>query len=85
MIQDPKLWYGIGILYDRYGSFEHAQEAFLAVLRMEPNFEKANEIYYRLALIYKQEAKYDSALAVPRSNLVSQVRSAEPACTRYRA
>jgi general transcriptional corepressor CYC8 len=26
--QEPKLWYGIGILYDRYGSLEHAEEAF---------------------------------------------------------
>lgn len=34
--QEPKLWYGIGILYDRYGSLEHAEEAFSSVLRMEP-------------------------------------------------
>lgn len=31
---DPKLWYGIGILYDRYGSLDHAEEAFSSVLRM---------------------------------------------------
>lgn len=31
---DPKLWYGIGILYDRYGSLDHAEEAFASVLRM---------------------------------------------------
>lgn len=24
--KDPNLWCGIGILYDRYGSFEHAIE-----------------------------------------------------------
>lgn len=35
--KDPKLWYGIGILYDRYGSIEHAEEAFSSVLRMEPS------------------------------------------------
>lgn len=35
--QEPKLWYGIGILYDRYGSFEHAEEAFSSVLRMDPS------------------------------------------------
>ena len=23
--EDPKLWYGIGILYDRYGSLDHAE------------------------------------------------------------
>ena len=34
---DPKLWYGIGILYDRYGSMEHAEEAFASVLKMDPS------------------------------------------------
>ena len=33
-LKDPNLWYGIGILYDRYGSYEHAEEAFSAVLKM---------------------------------------------------
>ena len=33
--EDPKLWYGIGILYDRYGSLDHAEEAFASVLRMD--------------------------------------------------
>ncbi len=64
MIQDPNLWYGIGILYDRYGSFEHAEEAFTAVLKMDPNFEKTNEIYFRLGIIYKQQLKHDQALEV---------------------
>eukprot|EP01114_Cavostelium_apophysatum_P002663 TRINITY_DN1235_c0_g1_i4.p1 TRINITY_DN1235_c0_g1~~TRINITY_DN1235_c0_g1_i4.p1 ORF type:complete len:677 (-),score=191.42 TRINITY_DN1235_c0_g1_i4:966-2996(-) len=60
--KDPNLWYGIGILYDRYGSFEHAEEAFTAVLKMDPKFEKSNEIYFRLGIIYKQQLKYDQAL-----------------------
>ncbi|ORX97319.1 TPR-like protein [Basidiobolus meristosporus CBS 931.73] len=60
--KEPKLWYGIGILYDRYQSLEHAEEAFTAVLRMDPKFEKANEIYFRLGIIYKQQQKYDLSL-----------------------
>lgn len=60
--KDSKLWYGIGILYDRYGSLEHAEEAFSSVLRMEPHFEKANEIYFRLGIIYKQQHKYPASL-----------------------
>ncbi|TGZ84967.1 TPR-like protein [Ascodesmis nigricans] len=60
--KEPKLWYGIGILYDRYGSLEHAEEAFSQVMRMEPNFEKANEIYFRLGIIYKQQQKYQQSL-----------------------
>ncbi|KAJ3103184.1 hypothetical protein HDU97_010317 [Phlyctochytrium planicorne] len=61
--KEPKLWYGIGILYDRYGSYEHAEEAFSAVIRMEPKFDKANEIYFRLGIIYKQQGKYDLSLS----------------------
>ncbi|CAG8438268.1 3697_t:CDS:10 [Scutellospora calospora] len=60
--KEPKLWYGIGILYDRYGSLDHAEEAFSQVMMMEPKFEKANEIYFRLGIIYKQQQKYDQSL-----------------------
>ena len=70
LFQEPKLWYGIGILYDRYGSLEHAEEAFSQVMRMEPNFEKANEIYFRLGIIYKQQQKFQSSLEVTISPLL---------------
>lgn len=60
--KEPKLWYGIGILYDRYGSLEHAEEAFSSVLRMDPAFEKSNEIYFRLGIIYKTQGSLDKAL-----------------------
>lgn len=62
--KEPKLWYGIGILYDRYGSLEHAEEAFSQVMQMDPAFEKANEIYFRLGIIYKQQQKYAQSLEV---------------------
>lgn len=58
----PRLWHGIGILYDRYGSLEYAEEAFVRVLDLDPNFEKSNEIYFRLGIIYKHQAKYQNAL-----------------------
>jgi tetratricopeptide (TPR) repeat protein len=60
--KEPKLWYGIGILYDRYGSFEHAEDAFTAVIEMDPQFEKSNEIYFRLGIIYKQQEKFDNSM-----------------------
>jgi len=66
-MQEPKLWYGIGILYDRWGSLEHAEEAFSQVMQMQPDFEKANEIYFRLGIIYKQQQKYGQSLEVSRS------------------
>ena len=64
------MWYGIGILYDRYGSLEHAEEAFSQVMNMQPDFEKANEIYFRLGIIYKQQQKYDQSLEVGNESLL---------------
>lgn len=58
----PKLWHGIGILYDRYGSLDYAEEAFAKVLELDPHFEKANEIYFRLGIIYKHRGKWSQAL-----------------------
>lgn len=62
--EDPKLWYGIGILYDRYGSLDHAEEAFTSVLRMckDLDFDKENEILFRLGIIYKQQGKFAESL-----------------------
>lgn len=58
------LWYGIGILYDRYGSYDYAEEAFSQVMTIQPDFEKANEIYFRLGIIYKQQSKFNQSLDV---------------------
>jgi glucose repression mediator protein len=60
--KDPMLWYGIGILYDRYGSYDYAEEAFSQVMNIQPDFEKANEIYFRLGIIYKQQNKWNQSL-----------------------
>lgn len=68
------MWYGIGILYDRYGSLEHAEEAFSQVMHMQPDFEKANEIYFRLGIIYKQQQKYEQSLDVGQSFQTSRLR-----------
>lgn len=42
-LQDARLWYGIGLLYDCYGSYGYAIEAFNACLKMDPNFELDHE------------------------------------------
>lgn len=46
--QDARLWYGIGLLYDCYGSYGHAIEAFDACLKMDPNFELDHEASFFL-------------------------------------
>jgi hypothetical protein len=43
---------------------DHAEEAFSQVMRMAPEFEKANEIYFRLGIIYKQQQKFSQSLDV---------------------
>lgn len=74
--QEPRLWYGIGILYDRYGSLDHAEEAFAHVMAMQPDFEKAHEIYFRLGIIYKQQQKFSQSLEVRcRMSRISRARS----------
>lgn len=53
---DPDLWYGIGLLYDRYASLmkacaqrseceAEASKAFDAVLRIEPRHERRDEVH----------------------------------------
>eukprot|EP01006_Ploeotia_vitrea_P012736 TRINITY_DN33656_c0_g1_i1.p1 TRINITY_DN33656_c0_g1~~TRINITY_DN33656_c0_g1_i1.p1 ORF type:complete len:599 (-),score=89.95 TRINITY_DN33656_c0_g1_i1:1095-2891(-) len=66
---DPNLWHGIGILYERYNQLDNAIEAFLSVIRLDANFEKNNEIYFRLGVIFKQQGKYERSLEAFKSIL----------------
>jgi len=43
---------------------DHAEEAFSQVMQMQPDFDKAHEIYFRLGIIYKQQQKYNQSLEV---------------------
>lgn len=40
-------------------------------MRMQPDFEKANEIYFRLGIIYKQQQKFQQSLEVCGTKAVS--------------
>eukprot|EP00299_Pterocystis_sp_00344_P014725 c730_g1_i1.p1 GENE.c730_g1_i1~~c730_g1_i1.p1 ORF type:complete len:464 (-),score=68.08 c730_g1_i1:94-1440(-) len=60
--RDPSLWYGIGLLFDRYGCLDQAEGAFTGVLKMDPSFEKKEDIYFQLGIIYKQQLKLTNAL-----------------------
>lgn len=35
-------------------------------MKMQPDFDKAHEIYFRLGIIYKQQQKYNESLEVSR-------------------
>ncbi|OZJ03716.1 hypothetical protein BZG36_03295 [Bifiguratus adelaidae] len=56
------LWFGIGIYSDLTNAPEHAEEAFTSVLRYNPDYEMANDIYFRLGIIYKKQQRYDLSL-----------------------
>ncbi len=53
------------------GLLEHAEEAFSQVMQMQPDFDKAHEIYFRLGIIYKQQQKYNQSLEVCSLTFVS--------------
>ena len=53
-------------------------------MRMQPDFEKSNEIYFRLGIIYKQQQKYQSSLEVRSSSItVSYENTDQSKCFRY--
>ncbi|KOO30419.1 glucose repression mediator, partial [Chrysochromulina tobinii] len=72
-LNDPNLWYGIGLLYERYANlmlpgvgqsecFSAAEESLRSVLQAAPEFEKRSEILYRLGHIYKAQENPHRAL-----------------------
>lgn len=52
------------MLYERCGSFDHAEEAYNVVLKMDSHFEKREEILLKLGMIYKQQGKYAQSVEV---------------------
>ena len=58
------MWYGIGLLYERYGSLDHAEEAYDAVLKMNAPVEVIQEVQLRLGVVSKQRGQYEMALEV---------------------
>lgn len=68
-VLDPMIWYGIGILYDRYGSDEHALEAYGLAVKLLSNrmsttssYKLVRDIYYRMAVLFRCRQKWDSAI-----------------------
>jgi glucose repression mediator protein len=53
-------WYWIGLLYDRYGSEEHAFEAFVASAKATRS--PIAEAYFRIGMLMRNRGKYDLAM-----------------------
>lgn len=60
--QEARIWFGLGVLYDRTGQWENAEEALSKVLKFDPKFDKANEVYFRLGLLHRMTGKYEQSL-----------------------
>ena len=60
-MNDPQLWYGIGILYERFESYENAISALIGVLKMSPNFYQKSEVLYKLGTIFAKTNQIDQA------------------------
>ncbi|KAH8103167.1 hypothetical protein DFH11DRAFT_1773914 [Phellopilus nigrolimitatus] len=53
---------GGGVLLDVGAEMQSKHDAFASVLQMDKDFDKANEISFRLGIIYKQQGKYTESL-----------------------
>ena len=70
--RDPQLWYGIGLLYNKFESYEYAEPAYQAVLRIDPNFEQKHEVLYKLGLIYKKTKNFENAITYLRNSMACE-------------
>jgi len=71
-LQDRKnaqLWYGIGLMYTKLETYEHAEPAFQTVLRIEPDFEQKSEVLFKLSQVYLKLGNYTSAATSAASSL----------------
>eukprot|EP01028_Stygiella_incarcerata_P000660 TRINITY_DN1099_c0_g1_i3.p1 TRINITY_DN1099_c0_g1~~TRINITY_DN1099_c0_g1_i3.p1 ORF type:complete len:495 (+),score=117.97 TRINITY_DN1099_c0_g1_i3:716-2200(+) len=75
--QNPDVWHGIGILYDRMDNPSYALDAFVHVLRLNPSPEKRADTLYRIGVIKKYTQEFDKALACFEAVLARPSRSVD--------
>ena len=70
-IMDPQLWYGIGILYEKFESYEHAISSLMAVLKMSPNFYQKSEVLSRLGFIFAKTNDIANAILYFQNSILT--------------
>lgn len=70
-IMDPQLWYGIGILYEKFESYEHAISSLMAVLKMSPNFYQKSEVLSRLGYIFAKTNDLTNAIVYFQNSILT--------------
>jgi len=68
---DPQLWYGIGILYEKFESYEHAISSLMAVLKMSPNFYQKSEVLSRLGYIFARTNDISNAIVYFENSIIT--------------
>lgn len=58
---DGIFWYSIGMMYERYGSEDHALEAYVAASKDSAKLSQG-ELYFRLGILLRNRGKYDLAM-----------------------
>jgi len=71
-IKDPQLWYGIGILYEKFESYDHAISALIAVLKMSPNFYQKTEVLYKLGMIFAKTNQIQQAIGYFQNSILTK-------------
>lgn len=59
--KNPFFWYGIGNLYLKFNSLKYAEPAFLAVIKIAPEFEEKAMVYFHLGLVYKNLNQFQNS------------------------
>lgn len=70
--RDAQLWYGIGLLYNKFESYKYAEPAFQAVLKIDPNFEQKSEVLFKLGIIYKHSNSLENAITYLRNSIAGE-------------
>lgn len=76
-IMDPQLWYGIGILYEKFESYEHAISSLMAVLKMSPNFYQKSEVLSRLGYIFAKTNDLSNAIVYFQNSILTNTFTAK--------
>lgn len=61
-INDPIYKYTIGIVYQHYNYFEHAQMCFEKILKDYPDFIYLDDLYFRLACLFRSLKRYNDSI-----------------------
>jgi tetratricopeptide (TPR) repeat protein len=65
------LWYGIGILYEKFESYNHAISALIAVLKMSPNFYQKSEVLYKLGMIFAKTNQIQQSISYFQNSILT--------------